>query len=595
MINTLSKALEKRGQEFLSDTVIITEKLDTFRILFEKIEGEIKFFKKDNTEINLVERTLSNLWEQALVELPTLIAESNIPEGIRFGVAYTPVERPNRIPYTKLPQYVLTDMTRRDNGKVVEIYEYDEISEWSKIFSMGRPPIIFEGVLNEAQIESLKFYDKREFENISESTFSEIMEKKFGGSYSQEDTIEGIIIKDSKGNISQVVSYEFELLNEAYKNNNTSRDFYDLVILSLNNFMDKYQIPVFEAKNVDQVYINIMSDLFNHYIEKNPLTESFKSDLLTPPRYGYSGVLNTKFIENKRTIELLEENKAHKSLFKVILSSFRKYKKQYGLLTEKDVQTFNTYVGLINEGLKYEEIKEVGPLNEYDISEKRSDNIVVDAYIDKKKSDIDNMRVIASVQKAFEPKKLEVRKGIENCVVYVTDFVPFSKSQMENVESIFRTWKVPVILAAVSNARRVEGAKFQFTEDLIKAQMKSIHIFNQDIIADSFMLSDWNLVEIFEFVRPKYEPLAIITDKGKKSEFVIQLFFEEEVMGGRIGVEDKLNIGEMDTNDKLKAMRALEDVSFVEFKQRTPQALWNLFDSMNSEFKKYNGEILFNG
>ena len=48
----------------------------------------------------------------------------------------------------------------------------------------------------------------------------------------------------------------------------------------------------------------------------------------------------------------------------------------------------------------------------------------------------------------------------------------------------------------------------------------------------------------------------------------------------------------MEVIDRLKAMRALEDTSFVQFKENTPQAIWNLFDSMNSEFKKYNGEIL---
>jgi hypothetical protein len=586
MINKLSKALEKRGQEFLNEEIIITEKLDTFRILFEKVGDEIKFFKKDNTEINIIERTLSNLWEQALLEIPTLIAESNIPEGIRFGVAYTPVERPNRIPYTKLPQYILTDMTRRTNGKITEIYEYDEISEWSKIFSMGRPPIIFEGILTDHQKELLTLYDNKEFESIQENSFSDIIDTQFGGTYSKENTIEGVILKDTKGNISQVTSYEFELLNEAYKTNSKSRDFYDLVILSLNNFMDKYSIPIFESKNPDQIYINIICDLFNNYIKLNPLTESFETELLTPPRYGYAGVLNTKFIENPETLNLLNEGQVYKSLFKVVLSSFRKYKKQYGLLTEKDVTSFNTYVGLINNDDKL--FESVIP----DLNEVRSDNIVVDTYLDKKASDIDNMRVIASVQKAFSPKKMKVTSGDQNCVVYVTDFNPFSKSQMNNIEALFRTWKVPIIIATVSNKRRVEGEDFHFTEPLIKAQMDSIHIFNKDIVKDTFVMSDWNLVEIFEFVRPTYEPIAIITDKGKKAEFVIQLFFEEEVMGGRIGVDKNLNIGEMDTNDKLKVMRALEDNSFTEFKSNTCQASWNLFNSMISEYKKYNGEIL---
>ena len=58
MLNTLAMTLEKRGSEyvnqFLSENIIITEKLDTYRILFEKVNGEIKLFKKDNTELNII-------------------------------------------------------------------------------------------------------------------------------------------------------------------------------------------------------------------------------------------------------------------------------------------------------------------------------------------------------------------------------------------------------------------------------------------------------------------------------------------------------------------------------------------------------------
>ena len=62
-LNTLATILEKRGSEFvekfLSEEVIITEKLDTYRILFEKQGDDLVFFKKDNTELNLIERTMS--------------------------------------------------------------------------------------------------------------------------------------------------------------------------------------------------------------------------------------------------------------------------------------------------------------------------------------------------------------------------------------------------------------------------------------------------------------------------------------------------------------------------------------------------------
>ena len=73
-LNTIASVLNKRGQSYvdkiLDEEVVITEKLDTFRILFEMNEGELTFYKKDNTEITFIERTLNDIWESALLELP---------------------------------------------------------------------------------------------------------------------------------------------------------------------------------------------------------------------------------------------------------------------------------------------------------------------------------------------------------------------------------------------------------------------------------------------------------------------------------------------------------------------------------------------
>ena len=129
MLNSIETSIQKRGIDYintsLDNEVTILEKLDTFRIMFEQNDGKLIFYKKDNTPITLIERTLNNIWEAALIEIPTIISETKLPEGIRFGVAYTPVERPLRIPYTNLPRYILTDMSKRKNNKIVESYDYD--------------------------------------------------------------------------------------------------------------------------------------------------------------------------------------------------------------------------------------------------------------------------------------------------------------------------------------------------------------------------------------------------------------------------------------------------------------------------------------
>lgn len=593
-LNTLNNVLEKKGQEyldqFLNENVIITEKLDTYRISFSSENGTLKFFKKDNSEINLVERTLTDIWESAIVEIPTLIDGLKLPEGVRFGIAYTPVERPIRLPYTNLSPYILTDITKRKNGKIVEVFEYTEVKQWASLMNMGRPPIIFEGILSEDQKKILINYDKRNFDDI-DVNFSSLIESNFGSSYSGESTIEGIIIK-GENTLAQIVSYEFELLNEAYQKMNSPRDFYDLVLISLNSFLDSHPIPVMEAEDPNQTYINIICDIFNGFCENTSITENLSPKFITPPRFGHSGNLNLKFIENDKTKEILNEGAIFESLFRVVLSSFRKYKKSYGLLTESLINKFNTHVYMINYNSNIELKLNEQLVNEEKIVEARSDNVVVQSVNRKKTNDIDNMRVIASIQKAFEPKPFNVRQGDEKCVIYICDMTPFTKIQMENLLAINKAWNLPIIIVGVSDVRKVKGEKFLLSDSLIRAQLESIANFNREIVPAFLLINGWDLKEIFEYARPKYEPVALITDEGKKSEFVLQLYFEDEVMGGRIGVEENFNIGEMSVDDKLSAIRSIEDKLFHSFKENTDRSIWGLFDNIKTEYQIWSGELL---
>lgn len=585
MLNTLAKTLEKRGSKYvdklLNEEVIITEKIDTFRLIFEKKDGEIIIYKKDNSSINLIERVLTDIYEDAILEIPLITKEVNIPEGYFFGLYYTPVERPLRIPYSKLPKYILTDVTRRDdNNKVIESLDYESVRNWASALCMGRPPVLFEGKLTDDQKKLLLAYDTKQYEGEM-LTFSEMIKKTFDTSYSQEDIIEGIIIK-SGDKLAQILSYEFELLNEAYEKENESRDFYDIIITDVNEFLENYNIPVLEAENKDELYLNIISDIFNKYCEKRKINEELEPKYLTPPKFGYSGSLNKKLIKNKQTLKWISIAPIYEALFKVFVSSFRKTKKPYGLLTESIVNKFNGYVNLINSyANKFE-----------DLTESRSDNIVIDAYKKRTPSDVDNMRVIASIQKAFEPKIRDVEKGKKHCAVYITTFQPFTNAQMTNLIRISEMWKVPVILFGISNKYRVKGENFHASDDLMKAQMQSIMNDNMQLVPGFGLLNSWNITEVFEYCRPDFEPIVIITDAGKKSEITLQLFFEEEVMGGRINVEQNFNIGELDNEDRLAAFRAIEDNNYSLFIELTPRPIHHIMDNMFSEYRYWSGQLI---
>jgi len=588
MLNTLAATIEKRGakyvNELLDDELVITEKLDTFRIIFEKKNGEFKFYKKDNTPITLVERLLSDIYEEALTEIPIIAHDALIPEGYFFGIYYTPVERPIRIPYSKLPRYILTDITKRDSqGKINEALSYAEIKNWAGILCMGKPPIIFEGKLSEEQKSTLLKYDTKNYEGEF-LTFPEMITKLFEKSYSKENLIEGIII-DSNNKIAQIISYEFDLLNEAYEKTNNSRDFYDIIITDLNQFLDSYSIPILESESEDQLYIDIISNIFNSYCKDRNISEGIESKDLTPPKFGYQGKLLKSLITNKITLDLINASPTNEALFKVFVSSFRKTKKPYGLLTEAIVTKFNSYVTLIN-----------GYIHGFDtglsLDESRSDNIVVSAIKSRTPNDVDNMRVIASIQRAFEPHPREVDKGAKHCAVYVTTFDPFTNAQLTNIQHISDMWKCPVILLGISSKNKVKGDNFFASDDLIKAQMKALLLECKDLVVGYALLETWSLSEVFEYCRPAYEPIVLITDKGKKSEMALQLFFEEEVMGGRINVDEKFNIGELDNEDRFNVLRAIEDNNYVLFKELTPPGIQNIMDNFFSEYRYWSGQVL---
>jgi len=605
MINRLYETLNKKGSKYvntlLNEDVIITEKLDTFRLIFEKKGDQFLFYKKDNTPITLVERVLSDIYESALIEIPIITKEVMIPEGYFFGLYYSPSERPLRIPYSRLPKYILTDVTKRDiNNKIIESYDYTTVKAWAASLCMGRPPILFEGKLSEEQKKLLIAYDTKQYKGES-MTFSDMIKIAFNTSYSQENIIEGIIIKSGE-KITQIISYEFELLNEAYEKTNESRDFYDLIITDVNQFMENYNISIVEAETKDQMYINIVSNIFNNYCLYHD-NLSIDEKYLTPPQFGYYGKLNKRLIKNKETLRLINSAPIYEALFKVFISSFRKIKKPYGLLTESIITKFNSYVNLINSYInKFEEDKESEDyVNDYiatmdkkygNINEARSENIVVDAFKKRNPTDIDNMRVIASIQKTFEPRIRDVARGSKPCAVYITTFEPFTVSQMTNVMRIHDMWKCPIILCAVSNEHKIEGKDFHPSDDLMKAQMQALINENNALIPGSALLVSWSIHEIFEYCRPEFEPIVIITDAGKKSEMTLQLFFEEEVMGGRLSVEDKFNVGELENEDRLTSFRAIEDTNFSLFSELVPHPILNLWNNILGEYRLWSGQIL---
>ncbi len=199
------------------------------------------------------------------------------------------------------------------------------------------------------------------------------------------------------------------------------------------------------------------------------------------------------------------------------------------------------------------------------------------------------MRIISSVQNVFTPQNYNIQQGKQRVGIYLTTYQPFTSAQMTNIHQMNSQWNVPIILAAVNGEKDMKGNNFHISDNVVAAQMRALSNFNKQLIPSFMMLDNWSLKEIFEYCRPHYEPLIIFTDTGKKSELSLQLFYEEEVMGGKINVLPELNIGEMENNEAVVASRAVEDGNGSMFMELTPKAIHNFYDQIINEYRVWDG------
>lgn len=577
---TLKDIIEKRGKEYtkkyLSENVLITEKLDTFRFLFEIKKDKIIFYKKDYKPLDIIERTITNLWEDIITDIPKLIGNNKIEENMIFGVSYCPNTQPLRVTYNNLDKYILTDITKKRNNKSIYTYDIDVVNEYATKLNMGKPPVIFNGKLSESQIDDLLLYATTMI-NDKYKGFNQYINENFKKSYSNENIIEGIIINND--NIScQLITPEFELLNYLYENASDNRVFYELIMLNLNNFMSSYNLPLLNESSYESKYLAITSDIFNKYIKTFDVN-GIDNSLLSPPQWGYKHSLNKTFISNKETLSLLE-SELNESIYKIIINAFRKNKKAYGLLNESCVNNFNSYVSLINN------ICSLSNINE-------SDNIGVEIVkVKRAMSDTDNMRIISSIQKAFDNISSTNKKGSQQCVIYLTTFMPFSNSQLDNIKFLHEQYNVPVIISAISSKKRMNGKEFIPSDDIIYSQMLSINNNYKDICPAFFFMNNLDLKTIFDFTRPKYEPILLVTDIGRKADFLNQLYYHEEIMNNNIGVEKMFNIIELENKDDFNVLRSLEDSDAVKFNMLTPECIHSYWNSILNEYRIWNQSIL---
>lgn len=576
MIESVSVATDKKRHEVLNGEVTITEKLDTFRFIFTNTNEGVKFYKKNYTEIGLIERTLTNIWEDAIYDINEMCKNVDIPIGLQFGISYTPVDRPLRIPYPYLPKYILTDV-KKGNKKMSDEF----VLEWANTLGIGKPPIIFKGVLDELQKSILISYDNKDFDTIKDVEFCNVLKNVIGESYSNGDILEGIVISNGKTSL-QIESHEFGLLKESYSKVQSNRTLYEMVMLYLSNFLNENDIIDGIGEHA---YIENVCYLFNNFIKKVNIGSCVTESDLTPTHYGYMGGLNKTWISNEATLAYLD-NGINENIFKIILNGLRVERKPSGILNENVISVINGYVSKLNKTCFGN--NDTTYLNEVD------NNVVVDMVGEQRElDDLGNMKIIASIQQAFIGKLGGgATKGGENVIVFVSNFSPFSVSEYVLIEQLYNTYNIPIILCHYNTSNTISSDdKYVTSDNLVNAQMKSL-VDNIPFIISYVDIDDDSIETIFNKVRPTYEPLFLCTTNDSASDYINQLYFYEKVNGGKIGVMDNFNISNQPKGDELFIMQCIENEDAIKFKELTPKCIHWIWNNILNEYKIWLGCLI---
>lgn len=590
-IKHLQDIYEKKGaaetRKFISGNVQITEKLDAHRFSFQVDSNRnIVFFKKnDNRELTKVDRLISDLYESAIAHIESLPKNvlKSIPEGLRFGFSYFPNNKPLRIDYKFKAEnkLVLTDVTHRnEKGKVKKVYEnVDYLNRWADILNVSQPPILFSGKLLESQkdmIMNMIVPNKK-----TNAFFTNHIESIFEKTYTKNNIIEGIVIRTSDG-LTQLRDPSYNIFFEANQPVE-SRDFYDLTIVQITEFMKKFQFPLLEnIHDSEERYIELISIAYNQFIKEGIIDNDFEYEYLQPNIIGEFGSLGSKFIKNFETRKLVNESKLNTELFKVFVSTHRKHRKPYGLLTNSIVNVFNRNVDKIHECSN-------SKLHTYENFQKLYEDTDYDTNVNET-LDTEPIKVISSLQGSFNHSLEQKEETGKRVKILLLDSHVINNNHIEIIRSLASD-ENKIILVNIK--RRYLGTSqktYHLSDNLMDKMMTRISTDFPEVIG--FLSIDYpGLLDIFKSSRKsKYEPLQLIVPEGKSANYKSQLYLHQEILGKRLNTIKEFEIREYkDEKYYQLALRGVEDGNYVVFKEATPEVAHGFWDMILTDYRQWAG------
>lgn len=588
--------------DMLKNRVLVTEKIAAPSFYMRRGTDGFEFFKSGKSEeLNIVDRTTMSLYETGINHLQSLSTaqKEKLPRDFKFGFEYLPELGLSDIEYDKVPEnfLILTHIQEinTNNGKIKKtISDPSILNKWADVLEVQGPSVIFDGYLEQFQRESLidilemsdrDFSETYDYDDTSEKTsFTNAMFKLFDNARIattlQNDInkeIEALIVNFIDG--KKIESFKFEDFKKDV--NSADRDsshMYQITIADLLEHMiqvDFKDIQLTE-ENSDKRYIEMMSVLFNGYIEKNSskfVGVNFESAEFSSAE---SFKLNTKYIQNEKTLKLVE-NRVLSELFKIMLGTFRKKRtKTTDIINQDMLDRMNEIIEKIEEAIFVQSADENAIFN--------YQNFML------------HNRIKSSVNLNEALKLDQTEQGKELVNMFVGRFQPFTLGHAKVLEALHKENGYPVVVLLVKskNPKRKKGDEFSKPYDTDT----QIEMFNNvkkqyKFLKDILIVPTGGIDTIFNELRPKYEPVLWGTGTDRLKSYGYQV--NNDSYRDQLNCRADFKLFEIKrTDDNISATKvrnSMLDGDEKLFQSMTPKSIHKMYDDLKMKLETSMGVL----
>jgi cytidyltransferase-like protein len=572
----------------IKQPAIVSEKVQasSFHVKRNK-EGKFDFYKSgQKTEMNKVDRTIVKYYETAINYFkainPAIVEQ--MPLDWKFGFDYLPTKKSVTLEYDLLPKnnLILTHIqtiSPIDPTQIKKVIRDPKILyHWADQLEVQRPQIIHQGVLSGDQRDELlvvlelsneAFADK--FKDISFTRHIYNIFNKGLNSTALNNTLESdvdsFILNFYEG--KNVKSFKLERFDKKTDNDRNPSDMYQISILDLVEFMSQFDLTKIELKSeeTDMRYIELISIIFNAYIEKHAtkyVGASFNSaDFASSPGFE----INKEFIENEKTISHVQ-NKVLAELFKIALGSFRKKRNKETDIINKDLMT------QLNEIVEKIDALIMGEVSEDSIMN-------FNTYLK-------NQNLQAQASPILEALKVDYpEQGKKLVNMFVGRFQPFTLGHAKVVEAIHKQNGYPVVILLVKakNKKKEDAFKRPYDEETQVTMLKKLK--STYPIEDVFIIPTGGIDTMFNTMRPKYEPVLWGTGSDRMKTYGFQVNKPE--YREDLGVRPDFGLFEIPRDDNnisaTQVRNAMLDGDEKLFKKLTPKAIHNMYGELKQKLE----------